>query len=184
MPERIPSLQLILHASSFIAAAILSWWGTSIARKYALARSVLDVPNARSAHAVPVPRGGGLALVFVVLTGVTLGMVVGAVPSRFGTAFLGGGAIVAGLGWLDDRRGLDQWTRIVGHFLAASWAVYWVGGMPSLNIGMSELRLGFLGFLLGVISIVWLINLYNFMDGIDGLAGINALTVGIIGGLL
>lgn len=33
-------------------------------RKYALARSIIDIPNARSSHSVPTPRGGGIAIVF------------------------------------------------------------------------------------------------------------------------
>ncbi|HCL3956030.1 TPA: glycosyl transferase, partial [Pseudomonas aeruginosa] len=32
-------------------------------RRYALARSLMDVPNARSSHSVPTPRGGGVAIV-------------------------------------------------------------------------------------------------------------------------
>ena len=40
---------------------------TGKVRTWALARAVLDVPNARSLHAAPTPRGGGLAIVVVVL---------------------------------------------------------------------------------------------------------------------
>jgi Fuc2NAc and GlcNAc transferase len=37
--------------------------------RYALHREWLDVPNARSSHELPTPRGGGLAVVVTVLMG-------------------------------------------------------------------------------------------------------------------
>ena len=40
--------------------------GTWMLRHYAVSRSILDVPNARSSHEVPTPRGGGVAVVVTV----------------------------------------------------------------------------------------------------------------------
>ncbi|BCQ63870.1 hypothetical protein PBOI14_56200 [Pseudomonas sp. Boi14] len=37
---------------------LLTW----VLRRYALARSLMDVPNSRSSHTVPTPRGGALQL--------------------------------------------------------------------------------------------------------------------------
>jgi Fuc2NAc and GlcNAc transferase len=53
-----------------------------------------------------------------------------------------------------------------------------------LSVGFAELPLGFVGTILGIIGIVWAINLYNFVDGIDGLAAGEAISTGVIGGLL
>ena len=44
---------------SFLIALLL----TGAMRRYALSRRLLDVPNSRSSHAIPTPRGGGLAIV-------------------------------------------------------------------------------------------------------------------------
>ena len=41
-------------------------------RKYALARSLMDIPNARSSHSVPTPRGGGVAIVLSFLVALAL----------------------------------------------------------------------------------------------------------------
>jgi len=49
------------------AILILSLVMTAGLRRYALARSVIDVPNARSSHTVPTPRGGGVAIVLTFL---------------------------------------------------------------------------------------------------------------------
>ena len=47
----------------FAFVAILSFSFTAALRRYALARSIIDIPNARSSHSVPTPRGGGVAIV-------------------------------------------------------------------------------------------------------------------------
>ena len=62
--------------------------------------------------------------------------------------------------------------------------MYWLGGLPSLSLGSASLHLGPVGIVLGVIGIVWAINLYNFVDGIDGLAAGEAISTGVIGGLI
>ncbi len=48
---------------SVIAIAFVSLLLTALLRKYALARSLIDVPNARSSHSTPTPRGGGVSIV-------------------------------------------------------------------------------------------------------------------------
>ena len=40
---------------------------TACLRRYALASNLMDVPNARSSHSIPTPRGGGVAIVGVFL---------------------------------------------------------------------------------------------------------------------
>jgi Fuc2NAc and GlcNAc transferase len=68
------------------------------------------------------------------------------------------------------------------HLAAAVWAIYWLGGLPFLDLGFTRLSLHLIGALFAVIGVAWMINLYNFMDGIDGIAGIEAISVGIMGG--
>jgi Fuc2NAc and GlcNAc transferase len=74
--------------------------------------------------------------------------------------------------------------RATVHVLAAGWAVWCLGGLPSLDLGVAVVPLGMGGNLLAVVGLVWLINLYNFMDGIDGLAAGEAVGVGLVGGVL
>ena len=163
---------------------LASWLLTGAIRRYALARSVLDVPNQRSSHTVPTPRGGGLAIVAVVLAATVLAGAAGALPMAQALALGGGGAMVAAIGWLDDHRPIPAAGRFAVHVAAAVWAVAWLGGMPQLELGALRLGLGAVGALLAVAALVWLTNLYNFMDGIDGLAGGEAAAVGGVGGAL
>jgi Fuc2NAc and GlcNAc transferase len=168
----------------FAACAAAAWLLTGAVRRYALARSILDIPNHRSSHAAPVPRGGGLAITAVILAGAALGGALGIVPARAAVALAGGGAIVAGVGWLDDHSHVSARYRAMAHFAAAAFALFCLGGMDSLRLGSGEVFLGPAGPALALLGIVWATNLYNFMDGIDGIAGGEAVVVGTVGGVL
>lgn len=170
-------------ATFLVAAAILSWLLASRVRLYALDR-LLDVPNERSSHSVPTPRGGGLAIAVTALGGIILAAMLHWIEWNLAIALVGGGAMIAAIGWIDDHRSLSALTRFAVQFLSAGWAIYWLGGLPSLSVGSATLHMGFVGSILGIIGIVWAINLYNFVDGIDGLAAGEAISTGVIGGLI
>lgn len=157
-------------------ALVASWWGTGLVRRFALARSVLDIPNERSSHSIPTPRGGGFAIALVVLGGILLAAAGGWVRDGTALALVPSGAAVALISWLDDRRGVPQWARFLVHLAAATWVVYCFGPV--------EMHLGGLDPVLTVVGIVWMSNLFNFMDGIDGLAAGEALTAGFAAALL
>ena len=146
-------------------------------RRYALARQLLDIPNERSSHEVPTPRGGGVAFVLVFLACAPLLASAGLIEWRLGWALLGAGGCVAVLGLADDHRHIAARWRLLGHFVAAFWAIRWLGGLPPIELFGLELAPGWLGDVLAALFLVWMINLYNFMDGIDGIAGIQAVCV-------
>ena len=156
---------LLTLAPAALAAAL-----TGGVRRFALRRRMLDVPNERSSHDRPTPRGGGLSIVLVALAGMGILVWAGLLPARTGAAVAAGGVPVAVIGWIDDRRGLSPLARAAVQFAAATAAVYLLGGLPRLEIGGAGMPLGALGAVLAVVGTVWAINLYNFMDGIDGLA--------------
>jgi Fuc2NAc and GlcNAc transferase len=165
-----------------LLAGSLSWALTGIIRNYAVSRGMVDVPNERSSHVVITPRGGGLAIVITFLGGAAVLAALGALPAYLMIALGGGGLLIAGVGWLDDRKGLSAVSRAVVHLAAAVWAVYWLGGLPWLDLGFTRLPLHLIGALLAVIGVVWLVNLFNFMDGIDGIAGVETISVCVMAG--
>lgn len=118
--------------------------------------SLPDVPNARSLHAAPVPRVGGVGLLAGVLSGWMVA--VDALPWWLLIPVLG----LFAVSLLDDKRGLPVWLRLPTHLVAAVILVFGCG-----VVSQHGLVLGCLALLLTV----WSINLYNFMDGSDGLAG-------------
>ncbi len=150
---------------------------TGLVRRYALTGGMLDVPNARSSHLIPTPRGGGMAIVLVTLAGLVLLYVQGLIAGSQFAALGGAGALVASVGWLDDRGEVAARWRLLVHFVAAGWGLAWLGGLPPVVLLAQVIDLGWLGHGLGLLYLVWLLNLYNFMDGIDGIAGVEAVTV-------
>jgi UDP-N-acetylmuramyl pentapeptide phosphotransferase/UDP-N-acetylglucosamine-1-phosphate transferase len=134
-----------------LSTALILWF---LIKSGGAEKLAIDVPEARSMHNVPTPAIGGLVAVpiavlwawdltgfFPVLTALTISLCL--------------------LSWIDDRKGLPIWVRLLFHILIAS----------ILLIRNYHETLPIILFLFAVVTIAWLINLYNFMDGIDGLAG-------------
>ncbi|WP_406821279.1 MraY family glycosyltransferase [Pseudomonas sp. KnCO4] len=155
--------------------AVLSLALTAVLRRYALARSIMDVPNARSSHAVPTPRGGGVAIVIAFLMALVAIAVQGGAGLHELVALGGSGALIAIIGFMDDHGHIAARWRLLGHFLAAAWALAWLGGFPAIQMFGWRLDIGWFGAFLALFYLVWLLNLYNFMDGIDGIASVEAI---------
>jgi len=154
-----------------LVAAVTSALITGTARRLALEHAVLDIPNPRSSHAAPTPRGGGISIAAVALLAIAGAGLAGWLPFNATVGLLGGSLLVAAVGWLDDIRGLPTWLRAVTQVVAGVWFLAWTGGLPTLRVADAVLSLGPVGAALALIAIVWGTNLYNFMDGIDGIAG-------------
>ena len=167
-----------------IAAGVLAWLMTAALRRYALSRSLLDIPNARSSHTLPTPRGGGLSFVTTFLVALSGLVGWGYVAPSVLVSLLGAGGLVALVGFMDDHGHIAARWRLLGHFIAAGWGLYWIGGLPPLTVFGIPLSAVWLCTIVGLLYLVWLLNLYNFMDGIDGIASIEAICVCLGGSLL
>jgi Fuc2NAc and GlcNAc transferase len=165
------------------AAAGASFGMTGILRRYALARRMIDIPNERSSHRIPTPRGGGMAIAIAFLACLPVLWALKLLPLRLLVALSGSGGLVALIGFLDDHYHVSRRSRLLFHFVAAAWALFWLGGMPPLTVAGFKLPRGWLSNGIAAVYAVWLLNLYNFMDGIDGIASIEAITV-CSGGIL
>lgn len=171
---------LVLTLAAFLLAALLAWG----VLHYAAGNNMLDVPGDRSLHTTPTPRGGGLAIAVCLLGSAALLTAMGRVPVPLGTALGAGGMVVAGLGWLDDRRGLPAAVRAAGYLVAAALGVWLSGGLPRVALGSATLELGWAGIPIGILGIAWLTNLYNFMDGADGIASAQGISAGAFAAVL
>ncbi|HKU15255.1 MAG TPA: glycosyltransferase family 4 protein [Steroidobacteraceae bacterium] len=159
------------------AALLLAMFLTGMVRRRALRRGVLDVPNSRSSHTTPTPRGGGVAIAIATGAGFVALHLLGAQSLDFLIALLGGGAAIAVIGAIDDRQHVAAWIRLTVHLAAAWWALHWLGGPPALRIGDHMVAMGVAGYVFASVAIVWTVNLFNFMDGIDGIAASEAVFV-------
>ncbi|MCK4350527.1 MAG: undecaprenyl/decaprenyl-phosphate alpha-N-acetylglucosaminyl 1-phosphate transferase, partial [Candidatus Krumholzibacteria bacterium] len=158
----------------FLEASVVSFALTGMILRFSLGRSLLDIPNDRSSHRVPKPRLGGIAITAAFFVTILTMLAFGYDPFPGGwhaAGVLGGGALLAVMGLMDDLRGLDARLKLVLQLSAA-------GIVVASGIVLVELKLPFIGTLpLGqlaipftILWIVAIINFYNFIDGIDGLA--------------
>jgi UDP-N-acetylmuramyl pentapeptide phosphotransferase/UDP-N-acetylglucosamine-1-phosphate transferase len=163
---------------TFLVLTLLSYFGVSLIRRYAERRQIMDHPDERSSHAIPTPRGGGLAIVILVL-GTGSWSVIETGLYR-GLIYVVGGVIIAWLGWRDDLHSLSPRLRFVVQGIIASICILGLGYFKVVTIPMfGEVQLGVIGILVTCLWIIGLTNAYNFMDGIDGMAGGVALSAGV-----
>lgn len=160
-----------------ILSALISALLTQLMIKSRTKRGIIDIPNERSSHATPTPRGGGIAIVIVVLSTFIGLWLTNTMTPRDALSIGTGSLIVAVVGHLDDRGRLTsaRW-RLLGHFVAGIIIVIGLHGLPTLPVFGISIDLGVIGAILGVLYLVWLLNLFNFMDGIDGITGVETLT--------
>lgn len=165
-------------------AFVITWALSGLLLRYAQALNLIDMPNQRSSHSIPKARGGGIAIALTFFMALLYLNSAGLLEFNFFVAALGAGAVVALSGFVDDFIDVSVRWRLLSHFFAAIWALYWLGGLPPLLVFGFTFDLGVIGHVLTAVYIVWLLNLYNFMDGIDGLASIEAICVCAGGALL
>ena len=154
MPTHATAL-LAPAAVAFAVSATVVW----MLLKTRAGRLALDKPNARSLHATPVPRLGGIGIV----GGVIAAWIYAApgIDPRLAVALV----LLIGVSLLDDLRGVGVIWRILVHLTSALLA------MTTLLYASHGLWLT----LAAALATAWMTNLYNFMDGSDGLAGGMAL---------
>lgn len=160
---------------------LITWLTLFPVCAYLRRRSVLDVPNERSSHRQPTPRGGGLVIVASVLAGwILLGLMVPHISRLTLATYAIASGMIAVVSWVDDIRSMPAWVRFGVHSLAAILAITVFGFWETIDIpGGTRISLGWMGAPLAFFWIVGLTNAYNFMDGIDGIAGSQALVAGI-----
>lgn len=159
-----------------VLACLGSFLGCGIWLRIA-SRRVLDVPGARSLHALPTPTSGGI--------GILAGLLLAGAALRAGSALDESWCLVlllacglSLLGFADDRRGLSVGFRLIAQLMAA--VILLASLWPEIHGS------GRAVFLLPV-CLLWLVgftNLFNFMDGIDGFAAVQAVFAGATAAVL
>lgn len=160
-------------ALAVVIALGLTVAAAPLVRSVMLRRGVLDLPNHRSSHTVPTPRGGGLACAFAVAV-TTVGF--GGVGVDVLWAGVGVAMVLAAVGFLDDRRTLRPAVRLAAQIVAGAVLGALVGGGWWIA--------------LGILVTASAVNVVNFMDGINGITaltmtvwGVTASLVGLADGL-
>jgi Fuc2NAc and GlcNAc transferase len=149
-----------------VASLLTGWGGALFMAGHGLRLGFVDQPDHRSAHAVPVPRGGGIGILAVM---VGCGLLLGTPP-----LLLLAMAMVGLVSFADDRFCLPAWLRLGFHLLAAALVVGGSGEVAGL---------GLWACCFWVLFIAGTGNIFNFMDGIDGMAGVSGLIAYVLLGL-
>lgn len=115
----------------------------------------IDIPNERSLHKKPVPRGGGLGIIAGSISAAAL------IAYPLHAAFWISAIMVIAVSLADDFRPLPARLRLAVHLCAAAIFCFAVL-LKSHGPGITAIS---------ILAMGWMANLYNFMDGSDGLAG-------------
>jgi len=157
---------------TFISAAISTFVLCIAWRLIAKPLGIMDIPNIRSSHSRPIPRGGGVAILiaFSLFFFVTHGF-----GSHLGLYLVLPALGVGFVGLVDDFRDLSPLTKLAFEFLCA-YVVFMGFGFGHLPLGPYKLEAGKLAA--AFFAMIWIsgfTNFFNFMDGIDGIAAGQAL---------
>lgn len=166
-----------LHLQTFFSFfPLLAALGVSLALTAHLSGTrarlrILDHPNQRSLHQVPVSRTGGLAILAGLGAALLLIFLFESIPASLHWA-LSGAALVALISFCDDKAGVGVAARFAVHGAAAVLALLGGLALRSIDLGIWDVALpGLIGVAFSFLFLVWMTNLYNFMDGMDGFAG-------------
>ncbi len=161
----------------YISIIVLSFILTFLVREYALRKKIIDVPNERSSHSVPTPRGGGLAIVLSFYIGLVIFYLNGKISNELFFALICSLPIVI-VSLVDDIVTVSSKVRFIVQTASAALALYLLGGVNKLDFVLFKIEGEWINLLI-LLGMVWLINLYNFIDGIDAYAATEAIFVSI-----
>jgi len=167
------------HLIFVCLVAFVSWYVT----KKVLAMNILDIPNKRSSHEKPTPRGGGLGIVISFFIGVLAIYLLAdqtQVHEKYFWSFLISTVLIAVISMYDDIKGYSFKVKLITQLIAVCLVMLTGTVLDQIALPwLGELHLGIWGVLLTVFWLVGLTNAYNFMDGVDGMAVSTALIVGV-----
>ncbi len=159
-------LATIIFLAVFITSAVASRVLIFMLQRH----NVIDIPNDRSNHSLPIPRGGGLALLLAALLGVVLAgiMLPDAMDMASIATLAGCVTIVAAISFWDDIKSLRARWRLLAQIAAVALALIF---LPQEGLVFQGLLPPVVDTIVAAILWLWFINLYNFMDGMDGITG-------------
>ncbi len=181
-----------------LPAFVVSVITTLIVRQRAESWGLVDNPNARKVHKVPMPVGGGIGIwagvvlplagaQLLIVNAATRSWLAGILPddvavhlpgfverSKLLWVILGGGTALSVMGLLDDLWNLPWKPRLALQVMVASGLV-WAGVSATVFVPVP-----IVGKLISVLWLLVLINAFNFLDNMDGLSSGIALIGSVV----
>jgi UDP-N-acetylmuramyl pentapeptide phosphotransferase/UDP-N-acetylglucosamine-1-phosphate transferase len=161
-------------AIAFAVTLALALFATEKVLHRLRARAILDKPNERSSHAVPIPRGGGIGILAVLLPA-WLAIILLGYSDAAPLVAIAAALMLALVSWRDDVGGLSPAPRLLVQALAVAVGIAFLPGGGTV---FQDLLPPVLDRIAAGLLWLWFVNAFNFMDGIDGIAGTEAAAVG------
>ena len=181
-------LKILPYVSVFLGSLLATLALTPVVRELNRKLGMVDKPDPRRINTVPIPRGGGLALVLGVSVAYSVFLLVTGRNGLYGVsdevfwkmsvlAFA-----IAALGLADDKFSLPPKAKLLGQLVVAFLVWWWA------DLGFNDLWPSMPWWLDCVLTVFWItgaVNAFNLIDGLDGLAsGIAFIaTLGMAGGV-
>lgn len=160
----------------FLFLTLLSYTLTYIIKELALKKKIIDVPNQRSSHTTPTPRGGGLAIVITWYIFLLYLRFNHQIDKNLFYALISSILLVI-IGLVDDIKNVSPKIRIVFQLLSGILGLYFLGGVKYIDFGFITIELPYVVNLIVLVLIIGFINVFNFLDGIDGYLGMETIFV-------
>ena len=178
--------KLLPYLTVFFGALVATLILTPVVRELNRRLGMVDKPDPRRINTVPIPRGGGLAIVLgLVLSYGTFLLVTGrsvmfGVPNAVSFKMVALSVAIAMLGLADDKFSLPPKLKLLGQLVVAFLVWFWAG------LGFRDLWPELPWWLDCVLTVFWItgaVNAFNLIDGLDGLAsGLALIAVGGMAG--
>ena len=172
------TLQLTFAAVALVTSSI----SVGLLRRFFMGL-LMDIPNERSSHSRPTPRGGGLGFIVAFAGAMAVaqryapGLLVGTIAPQTWLALVP----LALVGVIDDWRNVPSAVRYLVQLVTAWYVVLVYGAFTFPWLDHLGSLADPLAFVMSVICFTALINFYNFMDGLDGLvAGVSAVQLAFL----
>jgi UDP-GlcNAc:undecaprenyl-phosphate/decaprenyl-phosphate GlcNAc-1-phosphate transferase len=160
----------MIFLSTLLLSTLITIALVPMFRRLAVRFGVVDLPNPRKVHSTPIPRCGGVAMVF----GAFIPVLFQTQVDPFLRALVISTAVIVVFGVLDDMKGLNFKKKMAAQTISALIMIFY-GGVKISSLGMllpHDLILpDWIAIPLTLIFVVGVINAINLSDGLDGLAG-------------
>ena len=183
-------IKSIPYLTSFFGALILTLFLVPLVRRLNIKLGMIDKPDPRRINKVPIPRGGGLALIAGVLVSYSIFVLFFGkdpfyaknISENIYWKYVVLSLSIGALGFVDDCFGMKPKVKLLGQ-IAVAVLTWWWG-----DLGFHRLWPSIPAALDCFITVFWIVgavNAFNLIDGLDGLASGLAFiaTLGMAGAL-
>ncbi len=149
---------------------------------------IFDIPNKRSNHIYPTPKGAGLILTLYICGSIFFYMTQGIIQINLFKEITILMLVLSIFSFIDDLYSISFLKKLLFQILIISLGTYLLNSKINLFCSSTYNSLSWImnyefykNFIRIIIFVfwMWILNLFNFMDGIDGLTASQVLTFNI-----